>query len=82
MRKKDFEGRIITLINNVNDNFDLYLKSTDVIIEQIEALNIKNKIDNIKWSYKIDFEINKKKYKSKRGNSGHISKEFTYGWNK
>ncbi len=59
MRKRDRVGRIVTLVHNVNNNFGLFLKSEEVVLEQIKALGLDKEIYEVKWKYCIDFEIDK-----------------------
>ena len=74
MRKREREGKILVLVSNVNNNFDLFLKSEEVISEQIEALNLQEELTDVHWSYKINFLIDGKKIDSKKTNGGTISK--------
>ena len=57
MNKRQLNGRLKVLVHNVNDNFSLFLKSEEVIREQITQLLLDGQIKEIHWNYNIKFVI-------------------------
>jgi len=74
MRKKERIGRIRTLVNNVNDNFGLFLKSEEVVKDQIYALGLQNELKKVSWVYAVEISIDGKKVSMGKKNGGSISK--------
>ena len=70
MNKRQLNGRLKVLAHNVNDNFYLFLKSEEVIREQITQLLLDGQIKEIHWNYNIKFVIDGKEYIVKNNNGG------------
>jgi len=72
MRKRELNGRINTLVHNVTQDFHLFLKVEETIMEQIKALGLENELVKVSYKYNIEFEINGKKYIPKNYSSGTL----------
>lgn len=79
MRKKDFNGKVKTLVHNVNDSIELGCSLLNVIKEQANALGIRKEIKSYEAWVRVDFVVNGKHYKTK-GFHKHKVSEDTYGW--
>ena len=70
MNKRQLNGKLKVLVHNVNDNFSLFLKSEEVIREQITQLLLDGQVKEIHWNYNIKFGIDGKEYVCKNNNGG------------